>query len=112
MNDTSKSDNPYAGMTHLQLAQHYSALLHAMQSGVSTEQARGSDDGTPKHLRVGVNAAMSDHGALVGLLIAKGVFTDREYLEAITAGMQREVDSYRQRIADKLGVPIERITLG
>lgn len=75
----------------------YEAAVHAMQSGISFEMARGVKDTEPKHLRVGVHAAMCDHAALVRLLMEKGVITDAEYMAAITAEMNREVDRYEQR---------------
>jgi hypothetical protein len=55
---------------------------------------------SPKHLRVGVNAAMSDHGALVRLLIQKGIITHEEYSTAIADAMENEVQSYK----DDLGL--------
>ena len=76
----------------------YTQALHAMQTGVALDQERGSVDGSPKHLRVGVNAAMCDHTALVKLLIAKGVITDEEYRGAITDEMNAEVERYEQRL--------------
>jgi hypothetical protein len=81
----------------------YEALLHAMQTGVAHEHANGSADGSPKHLRVGVNAAMSDHAALARLLIAKGVITADEYGAAIIEGMQMEVDRYEKNLSDRSG---------
>lgn len=86
-----------------ELKQEYARLAHAMQSGVAFEQSRGSNDGSPKHLRVGVNAAMSDMGGLVDLLIAKGVITETEYLEAIVTRMRAEVASYEARANAQVG---------
>jgi hypothetical protein len=37
------------------MAARYLDACHAVQSGVAFDQARGSDDGSPKHLRTGVN---------------------------------------------------------
>lgn len=82
---------------NVEAVREYTELCHAMQSGVAYEQGRGGQDGTPKHLRVGVNVAMCDHGALVGLLIAKGIITDEEYAHAIRDEMRREVDRYEER---------------
>lgn len=80
----------------------YEDALHAMQTGVAIEQGKGSDNGLPKHLRVGVNAAMCDHTGLVRLLISKGVITQDEYIQAITEEMNREVERYEK----KLGVTL------
>lgn len=96
-------------------SERYLKLLHAMQSGVLFTLPDGVHSGapipmdhgcSPKHLRVGVNAAMSDHGALVRLLIAKGVFTLEEYEKEAADGMQREVDSYTRELTEKRGVPV------
>jgi len=79
----------------------YERLAHAMQSGVAfsmNESVNG--DTEPKHLRVGINAAMSDHGALVGMLIHKGIIDEEEYLDAIIAGMRREIETYIRRFPD------------
>lgn len=81
----------------------YLAAVHAMQSGVSLEQEMGGGDGSPTSLRVGVNVAMSDHAALVKLLIQKGVITDAEYRAAIEDEMNREVRRYERRLGVTLG---------
>jgi|HubBroStandDraft_6_1064221.scaffolds.fasta_scaffold00184_15 hypothetical protein len=89
--------------------ERYRAAAHAMQSGVKLKMTREGvgdpDEGyvprgecSPKHLRVGINSAMSDHGALARLLIDKGVFTEEEYTEAIADGMEREVQFYRTEL--------------
>ena len=57
----------------------YLKAAHAMQTGVALEMSRHAAPTEPKHLRVGVNAAMSDQAGLVKLLIAKGIFTEDEY---------------------------------
>ena len=85
-----------------ELTVQYADLLHAMQSGVKFSQDK--TDQKPKHLRVGVNAALVDHGAVVRLLIEKGVFTEEEYLEALVAGMQDEVTKYRLAIGKERGI--------
>lgn len=81
-----------------------------MQSGVATEMEYGSAATEPKHLRVGVNSALVDGAALAGLLVAKGVITEEEYLEAIASGMEREAKAYEQRLSEWLGGA--NITLG
>lgn len=90
-------------------AARYAAAAHAMQSGVKSEMELGSRDTEPKHLRVGVNSALVDSAALAALLIAKGVITEDEYLEAIAAGMEREVTTYETRLSAALGT---KVTLG
>jgi hypothetical protein len=83
--------------------QRYAGLLHAMQSGVKMMQELDGSECTPKHLRVGVNSAMSDHGALTALLIRKGLFTEDEYADVLIEYMQREVASYERMISERLG---------
>jgi hypothetical protein len=95
----------------------YNDLLHAMQTGVAAmmgkERINGEDpclgegDTSPKHLRVGINAAMCNHSALVELLIKKGIITSEEYVESATAVMKREVEDYERR----LSTPDCKITL-
>lgn len=80
----------------------YLAAMHAMQSGVLTEQQLGSQDGTPKHLRVGVNAAQVATAALARLLIDKGLFTLDEYVAAQADEMEAEQKRYEQRLGVRL----------
>lgn len=97
--------------------ERYRAAAHAMQSGVAmeiecsapvsktfsarAEVATGSC--SPKHLRVGVNAAMADHAALALLLMNKGVFTRAEYEEALATSMEAEKARYEEHLSTKLG---------
>lgn len=76
---------------------------HAMQSGVALEMNHNPAPTSPKHLRVGINAAMSDQCGLVRLLIAKGVFTEEEYTRSIADEMEREQQRYEERFGVKFG---------
>jgi hypothetical protein len=98
-------------MSAAEFSRRWEVAAHAMQSGVAMEINDPDRQFVtePKHLRVGVNAALVDHGSLVKLLVAKGVITDDEYLRAIAEGMEREKADYEKRLSDKLG---RRITLG
>lgn len=91
------------------LTARWATAMHAVQAGVAMEMEQGSKDTTPKHLRVGVNAAMSDHGSLAALLVKKGVITELEYLEAIAEGAEREKLAYESRLSARFG---RKITLG
>lgn len=84
----------------------YQELLHAMQTGVQTKMNYEDKDTQPKHLRVGINAAMSDHAALVYLLVRKGLITEEEYFDSMIEFMEREVESYRALLHDLLGANI------
>lgn len=76
----------------------YENAQHAMQTGVAAMLVRGTKECDPKHLRVGINTAMSDHAALASLLIAKGVITHDEYVAAITHRMNAEAESYETQL--------------
>ena len=78
--------------------ERYEAAVHAMQTGVGVKMASNTKETQPKHLRVGVNAAMCDHTALVQLLIERGVFSKEEYLTAIADEMEAEVERYQQEL--------------
>lgn len=75
--------------------ERYSRAAHAMQSGVAMEMNYRPQPTEPKHLRVGVNTALVDHGALVTLLIAKGVFS--------------EVARYEKHIGDLMGGAVVKL---
>ncbi len=87
--------------------ERYVAAAHAVQSGVKADMetdTSGHAGGTvPKHLRVGLNNVMSDHGSLADLLIRKGVFTEDEYLNAIADGIEREQARYEQFLTARFG---------
>lgn len=84
----------------------YAAAAHAMQSGVAMEMNFDGKPTEPKHLRVGVNAAMADHGSLARLLIAKGLISEAEYIAALAEGMEREKAAYEQRLSEHYGRPV------
>lgn len=88
------------------MTKRYEAAAHAMQSGVAMEMNHKLQPTEPKHLRVGINAAMADHCGLVKLLIAKGVITDAEYLDAIAESMEAEKARYEKHLSDLLGTKI------
>lgn len=92
-------------------AQRYTEAAHGMQSGVAMEMNLDHRKSAtePKHLRVGINAAMVDHGALAKLLIDKGIITDAEYMKAIADAMEAEKAAYEKRLSEHFG---KTITLG
>jgi hypothetical protein len=83
-------------------ARHHAAM-HAMQTGVAATMRRDPHETNPKHLRVGINAAMSDQRGLATLLIAKGIFTEEEYFEAIADSAEQEKQMYERELGVKLG---------
>lgn len=81
-----------------ELRKRYLALGHAIQTGVAYELEKEPRSGTPKHLRTGLNMAMVEHGALVRLLIKKGLITEEEYFEEVIAGLEDEKRGYEERL--------------
>jgi hypothetical protein len=96
-------------MTPDEFYRQYTALLHALQTGVMYRQQLDPRDGTPKHLRVGINASKVDHAALVRLLIDRGIFTEAEYFVALLEEMKVEVQRYEAELSQHYGV---KVTLG
>ena len=87
-------------MTHFE---RYRAALHAMQTGVAFEMQFDPTSTEPKHLRVGVNASMSDNAALVRLLSSKGIITEEEYYKEIADTMELEVKRYETILSQHYG---------
>ena len=94
-----------------ELRARYSRAAHAMQTGVAHELPVDPSSGNPKHLRVGVNSALVSHGALVRLLLQKGLITEVEYMEALCEGMEDEVRRYEELIHTLFGGGPTKITL-
>lgn len=84
----------------------YHAAMHGMQTGVAVDQSNGSTDGTPKHLRVGINSALVDSAALATLLMAKGLFTIDEYHAALADAAEAERDRYVVHLKEKYGLDV------
>lgn len=74
----------------------YEAAMHGVQTGVAFEMGMAPNGGgtSPKHLRVGVNSTMVTDRALAELLIAKGVFSEEEYIEAVANAAEQELARY------------------
>jgi len=88
------------------LKARYHRALHAMQAGVALKMNHDTADTTPKHLRVGVNASMSDQGAVAALLISKGVITETELWTALCESMEREKAMYEAEIFARTGAKV------
>lgn len=86
--------------------ERYNSAAHAMQSGVAQDHALGSRDGSPKHLRVGVNSALVNQAALAKLLIDKGIITEDEYLIAVVEAMEDEVRRYEDMLTEAMSVSV------
>ena len=90
-----------------ELAVELSALQHAMQSGVALEMKYDPKTTDPKHLRVGLNSVLVFNGALIKLLVDKGVFTAEEYAEYVLQAMKEEVAKHEKAISEFKGVGIK-----
>lgn len=91
------------------MQREYEALCHAMQSGVKYDQEcePKSDDGTPKHLRVGVNCALNQIGALALYLEEKGLLDSEDYWEWQIKNMRAEVERYEEMLSRKMNAKIK-----
>jgi len=90
------------------LQRRYEIAAHAVQAGVAMElnddpPSRSGSPVSPKMLRTGVNLAMVEHGALVRVLIAKGIFTEEEYFEELVKGVEAEQAAYEARLTARFG---------
>lgn len=83
-------------------------LCHAVQSGVKYDSDSGGEE-NQKHLRTGINLAMCDHGALVLLLMEKGLFTEEEYQDSRIKILQIEVEKYEELLSKRFS---KKVTLG
>ena len=88
---------------------NYYELCHAMQSGVASKMEYDDRETQPKHLRVGVNSALVSNGALVALLIDKGVFTQAEYEAKLNEYMEQEVKRYEVDLSVHFGRDVKLV---
>ena len=94
------------------------AAMHAVQTGVKALQqldpacALYEPETSPKHLRVGVNSALIDSGVCVELLVEKGIITRAEVLAKLRHFWEKEAMRYRVKVAQKMGLPPDQVTLG
>ncbi len=82
-------------------------LGHAMQSGVAMKMNYDPQETQPKHLRVGVNMAMSQIGAIQKILIDKGIISESDMFDVMTQFLQMEVDSYKENLKQHFGRVID-----
>lgn len=85
----------------------YEQAMHAVQTGVAMNIDLDPRESAPKHLRVGVNSALLNQAAIARLLIARGVFTEAEYIEAITAEANKEAEMYEALLSKHFGRPVK-----
>jgi hypothetical protein len=92
--------------------ERYMRAAHGIQSAIAFLMNRGPRFAgvEPKHLRVGIDTSKAEFGALAELLIRKGVITEGEYVEAMTTGLERELERYTEEARRETGLP--NITFG
>lgn len=83
----------------------YQIAAHRVQTAIAALLGHDPDfqGAQPKHLRVGIDLSKSDMGGLARLLIEKGVFTEAEYIAAITASAEQEADEYEKMVQAVIG---------
>lgn len=89
-------------------ADEYLRLAHAIQSGVAYSTDPAVKD--PKHLRTGIDLRAVEHGALVQLLIDKGVIELGEYHDALLKAMREEIARVEAELTRQYGGA--KVTLG
>jgi hypothetical protein len=90
----------------------YEAAGHAVQSGIAHAIELGWNGTTPKHMRTGIDLGKADLEGLATLLISKGLITEVEYHEAVADAVEREKARWQIFIAELMGVPPGKVTLG
>lgn len=85
----------------------YGAASHRVRTAIGALMDTGHRHTAtePKHMRTSIDLQNSDLRGLSGLLIAKGIFTEDEYAEAITKAAEAEAADYEDEVQDALGNP-------
>jgi len=98
--------------------ERYLRAAHAVQTGVLMileKETPGIPENFvraasgPKHLRTGLEMRAADHAGLVKLLLAKGVFTELEYTEAMADAAEEEKVRYEQRVTEVIGQTVSLV---
>ena len=87
--------------------ERYERAAHRVQTAIWAFPEH--ENRTPKHLRIGLDMSKSDMGGLARLLIAKGVFSELEYMDAMADGAEREAASYENELAARFGINITTV---
>ncbi len=77
--------------------------------GIGITMAAGGNECDAQSLCAGMTMGLSDHAALVTLLIAKGLFTEVEYFEAMATAAEKQKVRWEQTLSAQLG---KNVTLG
>lgn len=89
-----------------ELHARYLAALHAVQSGVEYRRRYDRSFVSEKHMRTGIDSAHVSQAALIRVLIAKGVLTQEEYMEALVRETEDEKARYEAELTAHFGRPV------
>jgi hypothetical protein len=81
----------------------YLAAAHAVQSAIAHSLVSHPAEGSPKHLRVGIDTMKVEQSALATMLIRRGIFTQDEYEKAMADAMEREVSLRAEALSKQFG---------
>lgn len=110
--DRSKDPDSYTGSFDFNIKQQViNELLHKIQTAIKFLREKEIADGVsedrqftgPKHNRVGIDNALIENGALVALLVEKGIIKYQEYIDTYIEFLERDVERYEGRIKDAFG---------
>ena len=78
----------------------YERHAHRVQTAIAARMALDPRNQATqiKHLRAGIDLSKSDMCGLARLLIAKGVFTEAEYIEALTQAAADEANMHERML--------------
>jgi hypothetical protein len=88
-------------------AERYERAAHRVQTAIAFDPDRPRDQ--YKDLRVGIDLSKSDMGGLATLLIAKGIITSEEYLEAIADSAEREAELKENALSVRHGINVKTV---
>lgn len=98
-----------SGETIEEARARYSRAAHRVQSAIAFTPRNPDPDAEFKHTRVGIDMSKADQGGLARLLIAKGVFTELEYIQAMADGAEREADMQERLLSEALGRNVKTV---
>jgi len=90
-----------------ELRARYLAALHAVQTGIEYKRQYDRSFVSEKHMRVGVDSAHISQAALIRVLIAKGIVTYEEYMEALATEAESEKARYEAELTEHYGRPVK-----
>ncbi len=114
--DRSKDPDGYASSFDFQMKdQRIKELAHQHQTAVKLlrdfELNQGKPEDRlstgPKHLRVGLDSSLVSNGALLALLIEKGIIKYQDYMDALVEFWEREIAADKERLKEYFGRDVE-----